>query len=124
MSVFSSKIGVGYILAAADYTTNQFYGVKLDSAGKFELCDTLGEAIDGIICEPNIADSALGVTISGVEKGVASAAIAAGADLAITASGTFVTAGSGHSIIGKAQSAASAAGELVSVLMGFKGVAP
>ena len=124
MSVFSSRIGVGYIKAAADYTTNQFYAVKLDSNGNFELADTLGEFIDGVICEPAVLGDALGVTISGIEKGVASAAILAGADLAIAADGRFVTAGSGHAIVGRAQSAASAAGELVSVLLGYKGVAP
>lgn len=124
MAVFSSKIGIGYILAEADYTTNQFYAVKLNSSGKFELCDTLGESVDGIIAEPNVADAALGVTISGVEKVAAGAAVAAGANLSVDATGRLITSGTGHAIVGKAQSAAAAAGELMSVLLGFYGVSP
>jgi hypothetical protein len=118
------QLSVGYIQAAADYSANQFYAVKMDSNGDFELCDTLGEFIDGIIAHPAGAGEALGVTIGGVEKGAAGAAVAAGDDLAIDATGRFITAASGHAIVGRAQSAAGAAGELISVLIGYKGLVP
>lgn len=124
MTVFSSKTGVGYIKAAADYSTNQFYAVKLDANGDFELCDTAGEFIDGIICEPAVLGEALGVTFSGIEKGAAGAAVAAGALLAVDATGRFITAVSTNAIVAKAQSAAGAAGELISVFIGYKGIAP
>lgn len=117
-------LSVGYILAAADLSTNQYYAVKLDSNGDFELSDTSGEAVDGIIAHPALIGEALGVTIGGIEKGIAGAAVAAGAELMMDGNGKFITATSGNHIVGKAQSAASADLELISVLFAYKGLVP
>lgn len=124
MAVYSSKITVGYLKAAADYSSNQFYAVNIDANGDWELADALGQAIDGVICEPAASGLALGVDISGVVKGVASAAITAGDSLSVAASGKFKTAASGETIVGIAQSAAGADGEVISLLLGYRGVAP
>lgn len=124
MAVYSSKMTVGYIKAAADYSSNQFYAVNLDASGDFELADALGQQIDGVICEPAGSGEALGVDISGVVKAKAGAAISAGATVAVAASGKFKAAASGEAIVGIAQSAAGADGEVFSLLLGFRGLEP
>jgi hypothetical protein len=117
-------LSVGFVKAAADYSANQFYGVKMDTNGDYELCDTAGEVCDGIIVHPAGAGEALGITLAGVEKVAAGAAVAAGDLLTIDATGRVITALSTNHVLGKAQSAASAAGELVTVVLKYSGVAP
>ena len=117
-------LSVGYVVAGADLSSSQFYGVKLDASGDAVLCDTLGEACVGILTNDPASGIAAGITIGGAQKAVSGAAVAAGAFVTVNAAGKFITAASGHAINGVAQSASSADGELITVVLKYMGVAP
>lgn len=91
--------------------------VKVSGAKTCAVCSVAGEDAIGVIQDPVIAGEAARVAINGVSMVVASAAIAAGAKIATTATGTAVTAVEGNTIIGIALEAATAANDIIAVLL-------
>lgn len=101
--------------AAADLTAKRYFLGKVTATG-FNVCDTLGELVDGVI---GISNS---TTSTSVEMGPivmvrAGAAFAAGAKLTTNASGKAITSAGTHVAFAKALEAASAVDDEVRVLI-------
>lgn len=109
---------VGTVDAGADLTAKQFHCVKLNGSGKFVSGSASGEKIVGILQNKPDSGEVADVMINGVSKAVAGAAIAAGAQIMANASGRVITAATtGSTIIGWALDAASADGEIISIIL-------
>ena len=105
----------GHHRAAGDYRALQFRFVELNASGLMAQVTTLGARAAGVLQnKPNLNEAAE-VMLTGVSKVVAGAAVAVGANLTSDAAGRAVTAGAGQAILGKAELAAGAAGEVISV---------
>jgi len=107
--------------AAADLSAKQHYLMKMTSTG-VNVCGD-GELPLGVLQnKPSALGRAATVWgVGSVSKVVASAAIAKGAKVASTATGTAVTAASGDYIAGYALDAVTASGDLVSVFISNPG---
>lgn len=117
---------LGWWIAAADLSAEQFKFVKLNSSGLVAKCDTLGEKSLGVLQnKPLINQSCEIVDVGGggVTKVVASAAIAIMADVSTAADGRATTALTTHRRLGIALAAAAAAGEIIPVLLTQGGTA-
>jgi hypothetical protein len=106
----------GYV-SGADLSAKQYHFMKTNGSGQAVSCDTLGEKALGVLCN---APSAIGRPTSiaygtSLVQCVASAAIAAGANVATTATGRAVTAATGNQILGKAVTPAAANGQIFTV---------
>lgn len=96
----------------------QFKFAAVDSNGAVGLVGTAGNPSIGVLQSvPAFAGDAVSVMAAGISKVVASAAIAKGASVASTATGTAVTYSTGTAL-GTALTAAAAAGEIISVQLG------
>ena len=131
---------LGNLVAAADLSAKQYFGVKVDSAGKIALIAAAGELAIGILQNKPEAAQAAEVMVSGVSKGVASGAIAAGAKVAFDSAGKLKAAvlgkvdtsdaGAaadpliGSHVIGILLEAAGADGDIVAVQMLHLGLVP
>lgn len=105
------------LLAAADFSAKQFFAVKVDNAGKAALGGA-GDFCVGLLQDNVPSGEAAGVRVSGKSKGVAGAAITAGAKVTADANGRLVTAtASTDNCLGVALSAAAALGEVIEVLV-------
>lgn len=116
--------------AGADLSTYQFRVVQLDTNGNIVLADGTGKPIGVLVDMPNQNEYGT-VVIAGIAKAVAGGAVAAGAYLSVDTQGRVVTAtdtvvptgatyapgAQGTRIIGQALSAASAAGEFVTLVL-------
>lgn len=78
--------------AAADLSTKQFFGVKINSSGKAALCSAAGEFCYGVLQNKPTADQQATIAVSGITKAKAGGVIAPGATVAVTAAGKFVDA--------------------------------
>jgi len=110
--------------AAADLSALVFRFMSL-TANQIATVSGQGILPDGVLQDKPIAGEAgllcpLNGSISKVEAG---AAVAANADVMTDANGRAVTATATNQIAGKALQAASAAGEIIEVLVGFRGEA-
>lgn len=104
--------------AAADLSGNQFYGVKLTAAHTVNVAGN-GEKIVGVLQnKPAAAGNAATVVLDGITKAVAGAAISVGDEVSLDANGKFVTAAIGDTVAGVAVDAASADGDVISVVLG------
>lgn len=104
-------------VAGADLSGNQYQFVKLDANGDVILCDTQGEQAYGVLQnDPGLGEAAT-VAIGGVTKVEAGEAVAAGNLVGVAADGQALDASltTNNVFLGFALSAASAAGEIVSV---------
>ena len=111
--------------AGGDLSADQWKFVTVAADGQVDVTTGAGSLPTGVLLNnPDAAGRAAEVAVGGVVKVEASAAIAAGADVAVTAAGLAATASTGNSIVGQCLKGAGAAGELAEVLMGFRGVAP
>lgn len=114
---------LGTLLAAADLSDAQYRFVTITS-GEIAQNDTAGALVDGVLQNhPGSGESATVVVLSGglVSKVVAGAAIADGAEVMSDNEGRAVTATATNAKVGKALAAASAAGEIIPVLLGYRG---
>lgn len=102
------------LVAAADLSAKQYYFVKVDTAGKAAVCGA-GEKAIGVVQNAPTAGVASTVMVLGVTQVVASAAIAYGANVASTATGTAVTAAGTAAVLGVALENATAAGDIIAV---------
>jgi hypothetical protein len=102
-------------LANADLSTNQFRAVKFtadDTVG----VTAAGQDATGIQQDmPAAAGRGCRVRMLGTSKAVAGAAFAAGALLASDATGRLIVAVAGNYVVGRANQAALAAGDIVEV---------
>ena len=105
------------VLAASDLSAAQYKGMTLGSAGTVTLIASLGARCSGILQDkPSAAGRAGSMGISGVSKVVAGAAIVAGTELTIDATGRAITTSAADQhIIGEAMEAAAAAGNIIAV---------
>lgn len=102
--------------ANADLSSNQFHAVVMNSSKKVAVAGA-GVAILGVLQnKPAAANRAATVMVNGVSKGVAGAAIVAGVELEVNASGRFITLASGKAV-GMALDAAAADAEMLPVLL-------
>lgn len=130
MSYFGTTINDSSVIAgesAAALTDKSFYAVKFDSYGKIAICSTEGETVLGLIPaeEGNKATGdSIAVQIKDIGLMVASAAIAAGAEVMTDANGKAKTATAGKFIIGYALKAATAAGDIIPVQISKSGYKP
>ena len=118
MSYYESTIRIS-LLASGDMSANMYKFVTMESTG-FALNVLAGGPCIGVL-DTNDAN-ALGkrgsISILGVTKVEASAAIAKGARVSSTALGLAVTAATNDYSQGEALEAASAAGDIIAVLLG------
>lgn len=130
MSYFGTTINDSSVIAgesAVALTDKSFYAVKFDSYGKIAICSTEGETVLGLIPaeEGNKATGdSIAVQIKDIGLMVASAAIAAGAEVMTDANGKAKTATAGKFIIGYALKAATAAGDIIPVQISKSGYKP
>lgn len=101
--------------AASDLTSKRYYLCKATSSG-FDLCDTAGEMVDGVIGY-STSTSAIAVERGPVVTVKAGAAFAKGAKLSTDANGKAVTATTGYHVFARALEAAGADGDEVRVAL-------
>ena len=105
--------------AAADLSSKQFYVVYGSAANSVNVAtDNTAHVPLGILQNEPESGQAAAVCINGVSKAVAGDAVSAGALLTFDSEGRVVTAsGTGIYTVGVALQAASAAGEVIPVLI-------
>lgn len=112
---------VGQEVAAADLSAKQFYLVAMSSTG-WNVAGA-GTYPDGVLQNKPASGAQCDVMVDGISKVVASAAIAKGARVSSTAAGKAVTASTNDYTIGVALQAASADGDIISILIVHQGKA-
>lgn len=130
---------IGTMLATADLSTKQYYGVYFDSSGGVSLCAAAGARCDGILQNAPAAGQVAIVRPMGPSKAVASAAITVGALVKVDSAGKFVTASKavvdstvssatdpviGSNVLGNALIAAAADGDIITVNINIQGAVP
>lgn len=111
-------------IAAVDLSSSQYCGAKQHTVADQVTLPSLGNAIVGVVQNGPTAGQAVELVTAGIVKMKASAAVAAGAEVSVTATGKTKTAITGETIIGVAQSAAGALDEIQSVFLQNRGVKP
>lgn len=112
------------LAAAADLSALRYTGVVIDANGRAAAQVVDGGPIDGILQnKPAALDRGATVMKNGLSKAVAGAAVASGDDLAVTATGQFITAVAGKRRVARAVSAAGAALDIITVALGNDGIA-
>lgn len=112
--------------AAADLSAKQYHFVESDTSDQVNACDAAGEQADGVLQnDPDASGKAATVAVGGRSKVEAGEAISVGDDISTAADGQARTAVTGDVILGTARSAASNAGEIISVelTIPFRGTA-
>lgn len=104
------------LVAAADLSAKQFFGVSVNSAGQAAIADGDDQVI-GILQNNPGAGQAATVAYGGVSKAKAAGTIAAGSRVTTNAAGAIVAASTaGDSVIGVALTG-GATGDVVAVLV-------
>jgi hypothetical protein len=98
--------------------SGQFLAVKLTGSRVVNLANAGGEAVLGILQNTPTLGAPADIGFVGVSKAVAGAAIAAGAELMTDTSARLITATSTNHRVALALEAATAAGQLISVVLG------
>ena len=102
------------LIANADLSSYQYYGVKMNTSEKVLLAST-GDKIVGVLQdEPAAADRVCQVAYGGISKAIGGDAINAGADVQCNASGKFITRTTGD-IAGVAMTACGGDGQQFSL---------
>jgi hypothetical protein len=112
---------IGTEVTAADLSAGQFRAVKFTATG-WDFAGA-GEQAVGILQDKPASGKVAEVVADGISKVVAGAAFAKGAKLMTNATGKLITATATNHIVAQALAAAGAADELVSAVIGYKGVA-
>jgi hypothetical protein len=108
--------------AAADLSTKQYHFVAYNSSSQVASVASAGAEADAVLQDkPAAQGRACSIAISGVSKVVASAAITAGAAVTSNNAGRAQTATTGNRVLGKALESASAAGDVIKVLLKLAG---
>ena len=102
--------------AAGDLSSSQYLFGKINSSGQVAVCPDGGKA-DGVIQnDPAAAGRAVQLGIAGRSKIVAGGVVGAGDSVSCDASGRAVSVASGDYSLGTAVEAASAAGDVISII--------
>lgn len=105
--------------AGAEMTDAIGKAVKFDASGNVVLASTAGEAAIGIVLLTNADTIKKGedvdVQIKEIGKAKVGAAVSAGAELAVEADGTLITATAGQYVVATALDAATKAGQIINV---------
>jgi len=104
------------LMAAADLSAKQYYLIDIDTNGKAALAGN-GEQIAGSLQNKPTAGQTAKVQISGVAKVLVAEAITQGSNVASDADGKGVNAATGDAIFGVAVTSATAAGDIIPVLI-------
>ena len=104
------------LIADVNYAKRYIPVSKTNVDEQFTLCAAGGAPV-GVAQDPSKAGTACAIMINGVSMMHASAVIAAGAEVAVTADGTVAAAVAGAGAFGVALNAATAAGDIISVLL-------
>lgn len=96
MAVELQVFDFGNCKAAADLSSNQFYGVKLSGEFEVDLAGAADAALLGILQNKPRADAAVQVRRVGLSKAFIAATVAVGAQLTTTSTGKLITATSGQ----------------------------
>lgn len=107
MALEQPLFNVGFMLAAADLRTKQYYFVKDDGNGGIVLCGA-GEAALGILQNAPNSGEVADVAVLGISKVVCSAALSAGAAIASDLNGKAKAAVAGKTDTSDAGAAADA----------------
>lgn len=107
--------------AAADLSGSQYCFVKLDASGNAALCSAATDKPIGVLQNQPISGKEASILVEGGTKVKASAAVAIGASVGTTSTGTAVTLAQGTDttkyVVGTALTAAGAANELFTALV-------
>lgn len=98
--------------------SGQYLAVKITASRSVNLANAGGEAVIGILQNTPALGQAAEIGFVGCSKAVAGAAIAAGAELMTDTSARLITATSTNHRVALALESASAAGQLISVVLG------
>lgn len=104
-------------IAGADLSASQYRFVEQSSAGAVTVCNAAGEKALGVVYNDPANGQAATIAYGGIARVVAGGAITIGNAIATDNQGRAVAATTGQTILGEAMSAASTAGEIVSVLL-------
>lgn len=121
MSTKANLVSIS-LIAAADLTAKQFCVVKVDSAGKAALSGASDVTSIGVLQDKTPAGAAATVAVAGITKAKSGAAVTAGVAVTADANGAVIAATTGKQIIGHAITG-GASGDLISVLLGSRGLA-
>lgn len=103
--------------AGADLSASQNRFVEQANTGAVTVCNTAGEKALGVLYNDPTSGQAATVAYDGVVRVVAGGVVAIGDSIATDNQGRAVNATTGQTILGEALSAATAAGQIVSVLL-------
>lgn len=105
--------------ASADLSTKQFLFVYVDTNGRIAVPASAHIDIDGVLQDkPDAIGRAGNVAVFGVTKVVSGAAVAIGDYITNDSAGKGVTATSAQKAHGRALTASSATGQIITVLLG------
>lgn len=114
---------------AADYSAKTGCAMTFDGT-TITLAATAGMRIDGILVDDPVWSATVSlrqkgtIQIRDIVKAVAGDVVAAGAELAVeVTTGHLITATTGQQTVAKALEAATAAGQLIAVELGYRGLA-
>ena len=105
--------------AAADLSGNLFYCVKLTASRQVNLANTGGEVAYGVLQNKPTSGQAADIGVFGISKAAAGAAFSAGAQLMTDTTGRLITRTSTNHCVALAIEAATAAGQLITVMLGI-----
>jgi len=109
--------------AGQDLSSSQFFFVAVAADGQVDPAGD-GAYAEGVLQnDPDTAGLAASVQISGITKVVAGGAVSVGDAVASTAAGKATTAATGDIILGTALEAATADGDVISILFQPRGAA-
>lgn len=116
---FSKPAGaIPGLKAAADLSAKQFYCVEITAAGTVNVCNAATDAMVGILQNKPVSGEACEIPEGGIVKGIAGAAISAGAWVGTDANGKLVAKTTDKDFAyGQALEAATADGDIIAVLV-------
>lgn len=109
--------------ADADLSARQYRGVILSADGEAALAGAAPRTIQGILQNDPLAGEAASIQHSGVSKAEAGGVVTLGDLLTTDADGQFVLAAGGQHVHAIALEAATGAGSVIPVLLGYRGTA-
>lgn len=105
--------------ASADLSAKQYYFVYVDTSGRLAVPSSANINLDGVLQDkPSALGQAGDMCVSGVTKLVTGAAVAIGDYVTNDNAGKGVTATSGQKAHGRALTASTATGQIITVLLG------
>ena len=136
---FENQVFEWTFLAGADLTAAQFHAVAVNAGGRVVLAGAGGPAV-GILQNAPRGGEAARVCVLGITKAVAGGAVSAGSRVAANANGQVVPATTaytntsdtgaaqdplvGSNVIGIALTSATAAGQVISIVLTHMGAVP